>query len=306
MPTEQCNFRCLYCYETFSRGEMSEETTLAVCRLITRRIEGGVRRLNIQWFGGEPLLSFGVINNIMSHAQKEIQSVNGFLSGTMTTNGSLLTLERMRSLLKLGVNKFQITLDGSKEDHDRTRISRNGGKTFSKIIENLINASSTSESFSITIRIHITNNNIDNIVPFARYLKNQFSEDTRFSFFVREVSELGGEKGLHGLSPEKNEARAKLNIINEILNPTKVSETAAQNVSEQKPLECCYASLPVSLVVRSNGELSKCTVQLENDNNRLGWLKSDGTIDIDAEKLSFWTRGLLTGSRNTLRCPAQQ
>src|ERR1044071_7965793 len=58
LPTEQCNFRCMYCYEDFSGGRMSPGVSEGVKRLIDRRLDG-LRSLTVSWFGGEPLLARG-------------------------------------------------------------------------------------------------------------------------------------------------------------------------------------------------------------------------------------------------------
>ena len=54
LPTEACNFRCTYCYEDFRLGRMSEDVVRGVEALLSRRAEG-LARLEISWFGGEPL-----------------------------------------------------------------------------------------------------------------------------------------------------------------------------------------------------------------------------------------------------------
>src|SRR5947209_19415198 len=63
LPTEQCNFRCTYCYEDFSIGRMNPETIQGVKRLIDRRLEG-LGFLSVSWFGGEPLLACDIIEDI--------------------------------------------------------------------------------------------------------------------------------------------------------------------------------------------------------------------------------------------------
>ena len=49
LPTEKCNFRCVYCYEDFSVGKMSEETLISIEKMISRRAEQ-VQYLNIGWW----------------------------------------------------------------------------------------------------------------------------------------------------------------------------------------------------------------------------------------------------------------
>lgn len=65
-PTEKCNFRCTYCYEDFEIGKMSPEIVQAIKTLLSHRASS-LSRLEISWFGGEPLLARDVIESITLH-----------------------------------------------------------------------------------------------------------------------------------------------------------------------------------------------------------------------------------------------
>ncbi|HVR96858.1 MAG TPA: radical SAM protein [Thermoanaerobaculia bacterium] len=54
MPSEDCNFRCTYCYEDFARGTMIPDVREGIKNLVRKRIKK-LNRLHISWFGGEPL-----------------------------------------------------------------------------------------------------------------------------------------------------------------------------------------------------------------------------------------------------------
>src|SRR6476659_3478010 len=89
MPTEQCNFRCLYCYEDFSAGQMKRSVIEAVKALLARRITS-LDLLSLEWFGGEPLLAWPIIVEIqkcaldLAQGHPEVRLVS-----SMTTNGYL-------------------------------------------------------------------------------------------------------------------------------------------------------------------------------------------------------------------------
>src|SRR5215510_6961132 len=98
MPTEACNFRCTYCYETFEHKKMHGSVVTGIKRLIERR-GGELRELQIGWFGGEPLLAFDVVTEICQHAI-DVANLNGFeFSSDMTTNGYLLDQDRFSRCL---------------------------------------------------------------------------------------------------------------------------------------------------------------------------------------------------------------
>ena len=75
MPTEKCNFRCVYCYEDFSIGRMKRAVIDGVKALIRRRV-ASLSSLEIQWFGGEPTLAHDIVCEVMTDAQ-EVARANG-------------------------------------------------------------------------------------------------------------------------------------------------------------------------------------------------------------------------------------
>ena len=142
MPTEQCNFRCTYCYEDFALGRMSPGIVTGLKLLIERRAPT-LDLLAIAWFGGEPTLALDIVADVQSHAQALARQSPGLRVGaSMTTNGYLLDRHRFQELLNLGVREFQISLDGPGEFHDRRRVKIGGQGTFDRIWENLRSATS--------------------------------------------------------------------------------------------------------------------------------------------------------------------
>ena len=55
-PTENCNFRCTYCYETYNGGLMPDAVVSGIKKLLVARAPD-LDDLSIGWFGGEPLLA---------------------------------------------------------------------------------------------------------------------------------------------------------------------------------------------------------------------------------------------------------
>jgi uncharacterized protein len=65
----------------------------------------------------------------------------------------------------------------------------------------------------------------------------------------------------------------------------------------------CYASNPRSFVVKPDGSLAKCTVDLYSDRGIIGKIRSDGTLEINEEKYKWWIRGIYNNNQNILSCP---
>ena len=119
-----CNLRCKYCFAGTGdfggkRELMSAETGK---KAIDFAITGSRKRhnLEIDLFGGEPLVNFGVVKEIIQYARKREGEANKNIKLTLTTNGTLLNDEIIEFLNENRV-MVVLSLDGGKEMHDAMR-----------------------------------------------------------------------------------------------------------------------------------------------------------------------------------------
>lgn len=135
MPTEGCNFRCPYCYESHNPVVMTEKLQNQICDYIAKQAPN-FQEVHISWFGGEPTLRADIVLKISRFVQ-ELQSKSSFqYRGGMTTNGYLLDENTFRQFYQVGIRDFQITLDGWKHDEKRPHVSGQG--TLQRILNNLL------------------------------------------------------------------------------------------------------------------------------------------------------------------------
>ncbi len=134
-----CNFACLYCYEGGIKGKlyMSDKTADSVIDFIKARLTNGKKFLNIDFYGGEPLLAVDTIKRITGTLKKQAETIGASFSFTLVTNGSLLTRNRVEELVPLGLKGVKITLDGPPENHNRYRPFKSGAGSFDVIIQNI-------------------------------------------------------------------------------------------------------------------------------------------------------------------------
>jgi uncharacterized protein len=297
LPTEQCNFRCVYCYEKFVSGKMRPELVDAIKILIEKRASE-LSHLRIGWFGGEPLLAKNIILEISSYAMGLSKTIPGlYFDSGMSTNGYLLTLETAKELIANGVKDFQISFDGPASYHDKLRVLRNGKGTFGRIWKNLLDLKCSPLEFKVNLRIHLSKDNIEILNELIDTVRVNFNNDDRFRVFFKSLVPLGG----------KNDAF--LNCLNE-KETQKIIHTLKSRLGkgislamEGRDSYICYAGRPTSFVIRHDGRLVKCTVELDNPKNQIGRLKMDGTLDIEQNKIRPWFKGAITLNREILRCP---
>lgn len=287
LPTEACNFRCTYCYESFERGKMDRKTINGLKALVQERATN-LSNLNVSWFGGEPLISLDVIEEL-SHTFLSIAKENNIhYSCDLVTNGYLLTKDVFQKLLSWNINQFMITIDGVEEVHDSRRLLAGGGKSFDKIINNLIALKDFTNEFEITIRTNFDESNLHESSELIDFLTEHFADDRRFGIMFRPVGKWGGK------NDDEIPVCSRTMANKKIWELTDEAVTQGLNMSPMitdsllPSASVCYAAKPHSLVVGSDGQLYKCTISLDEEFNKVGKIHEDGSLDLDYDKIASW------------------
>lgn len=121
--TDECNLRCVHCYNANNRGQLESKT-----EWINEKFAQSLQKLGIQHVGltgGEPLMRWDSLISYIRLFKK-----HGFYV-VITTNGTLLNSEKLDELTKEGSDLIQISLDGAyPETHDAIRGKGSFAKTF--------------------------------------------------------------------------------------------------------------------------------------------------------------------------------
>jgi len=138
--TEECNFRCDYCYYSgaYSDSRVHADRTIDV-QTVMAAIEWYFtfprKEYRIGFYGGEPLLRFSLLKESVAFAESK-RAEGSEVIFALTTNGSLLTDDVCDFLAERNFETF-VSIDGPEEVHDRYRKDTSGKPTFSRIINNL-------------------------------------------------------------------------------------------------------------------------------------------------------------------------
>ncbi len=174
-----CNLACRYCFagEGEYHGErslMSYETGKKALDLLVAS-SGSRQNLEVDFFGGEPLLNFEVVKKLVAYGRSLEKEHNKKFRFTLTTNGVLLNDDIMEFVNK-EMGNLVLSIDGRKEVHDRMRPRRGGQGSYDEILPKLIKAADSRDQMNYYVRGTYTHNNLD------------FSED------VKHLAELGFEQ----------------------------------------------------------------------------------------------------------------
>jgi len=135
--SHDCNLRCEYCFASegdYNSGRelMSKEVALkAVDYLVAN--SGGRKNIEIDFFGGEPLMNFDVIEEVVRYGRNIEKETNKHFYFTTTTNGTLLNKERI-DFINENMDNIVISIDGRKEVHDAVRHDCNGKGSYDRIM----------------------------------------------------------------------------------------------------------------------------------------------------------------------------
>lgn len=138
MVAQECNMRCAYCFAGEGNyggaGLMTEETAFKAIEFLLVH-SGPTRSVEVDFFGGEPLLNFPVVRAVVNYGTERAKAQGKEISFTLTTNALLLDEEKTRFLLDRGVNVV-LSLDGRREVHDRFRRFPDGSGSYDRVLAN--------------------------------------------------------------------------------------------------------------------------------------------------------------------------
>ncbi len=161
LPTYRCNLSCWYCVQEHRHVDLSEETIRRIKRHIKKYLkEHDITRFYLSWFGGEPLLKYNTILDISSYAMEVCHELGITMKSGITTNSLLLNPERIKALGSVGVDFFQITIDGNREEHNKVKCLH-GVDTFSKALHNIVDILSLIPRSRVNLRINYSKETLE-------------------------------------------------------------------------------------------------------------------------------------------------
>lgn len=272
-PTLMCNFKCWYCYEEKRQNAIMDDLVIQRIKILINQLSLEHGALSISFFGGEPLLCFdNIVVPLIDHASSVCADNGCKLVISFTTNGFLLNQERINYLRGTNVIQLQITLDGNRTLHNRTRYISETVGSYDRILDNI--ASLAKNALNVLVRLNYTDNNILSLkeVPndFISRIPFKNRKYVAFSFHQvwqntsvdlhQEISELISyyeEMGLNARQP----------VFNNVNSP-------------------CYGDRRSSVIINFNGDLFKCTAVDFLNESREGYLNEFGKLIWENDNLN--------------------
>ena len=162
--THDCNLRCEYCFASQGtyNGEkafLSFETGKKAFDYLVKS-SGNRRNLEVDFFGGEPLMNFDTIKKLVDYGRSLEKEYNKHFRFTVTTNGVLLNEEKI-NYINENMDNVVLSIDGRKETNDRMRKTINGKGSYDLIIDNYKKFIVKRGNKDYFVRGTYTSNNLD-------------------------------------------------------------------------------------------------------------------------------------------------
>ena len=132
-----CNLNCAYCFA--SQGKYSGERALMSFEVGKRALDfliensGKRHNLEVDFFGGEPLMNFDVVKDLVTYARKREKETGKRFRFTLTTNGMLID-DDVIDFANREMSNVVLSLDGRKEIHDKYRVDYAGKGSWERIV----------------------------------------------------------------------------------------------------------------------------------------------------------------------------
>ncbi|MBR5406580.1 MAG: thioether cross-link-forming SCIFF peptide maturase [Lachnospiraceae bacterium] len=178
--SHDCNLACKYCfaeegkYHQGKRELMSFEVGKRALDFLVEN-SGNRHNLEVDFFGGEPLMNFDVVKQLVEYGRSIEDKYDKKFRFTLTTNGVLLNDEILEFANK-EMGNLVLSIDGRKEVHDRMRPFCGGQGSYDAVVGKLKHAADSRNQTDYYVRGTFTRNNLD------------FSED------VKHLADLGFEQ----------------------------------------------------------------------------------------------------------------
>ena len=159
-----CNLACRYCFA--GKGEYNGDKALMSFDVGKKALDflvrssGNRRNLEVDFFGGEPLMNWQVVKDLVAYGRSLEEPYNKRFRFTLTTNGVLLNDEILEFANK-EMSNIVLSIDGRKEVHDYMRPHRGGQGSYDEIVPKFRRVAESRDEMNYYVRGTFTQNNLD-------------------------------------------------------------------------------------------------------------------------------------------------
>ena len=260
LTTTGCNARCFYCYEKGTKPvTMTAETADKVVRYIVKHRAD--EKVQIRWFGGEPLVNARVIDQICT----ELCEQGLPFRSSMISNGYLFDadmVQRAKDLWQL--QQVQITLDGTELTYNRVKdYVYRGVNAFERVLQNI--GMLTAAGIHVSIRLNVDKHNIGEMAELVQLLHQRFGTNEHLSIYSHELFVERTPEDEAEIFAQQTQLAQQIAACG--------YKNHKRGLQKDINLNHCMADGDGSVVIAPDGHLGKCEHYI--DSNFIGHIDSE-------------------------------
>ncbi len=159
-----CNLACRYCFaeEGEYHGRRAMMSYEVGCKALDFLVANSGNRINLEvdFFGGEPLMNWQVVKDLVAYGRSLEKEHNKKFRFTLTTNGVLLN-DDILEFANREMSNIVLSIDGRKEVHDKMRPHRGGQGSYDEIVPKFIKVAESRNQTDYYVRGTFTHHNLD-------------------------------------------------------------------------------------------------------------------------------------------------
>ncbi len=203
-----CNLACRYCFA--EEGEYHGRRALMSYEVGKKALDfliansGSRRNLEVDFFGGEPLMNWQVVKDLVAYGREQEKLHDKNFRFTVTTNGVLLN-DEIQEFVNKEMDNVVLSLDGRKEINDKMRPFRNGKGSYDLIVPKFQKLAESRNQEKYYIRGTFTRNNLD--------FSNDILHFADLGFKQMSIEPVVGDDSIHMRSAKRIFHRSKKSMI---------------------------------------------------------------------------------------------
>lgn len=294
VPTNDCNFRCVYCWERFDGAWMSQETQDKIVQYVDKHM-AQYTALHVSWFGGEPLLAIDILKDLSRRLMDVCKKHKKPYTASITTNGYLLSEDVFDCLRSINVLSYQVPIDGLRIFHDSRRVLANGEQTYDAILNNLSNISKKLKSrmYDFVVRVSVTKDMLGHINEIVDIFISKFGDSPQFRLLFTPLADLHSDK-ICELIDVIDEKFILGEVYERLLACESIPRLAGMIDSISISSGLCHAEKQNNYLFDPNGEVHLCLLTYENPSLKskscIGHVGESGNLIIDPYLQGLWLR----------------
>ncbi|WP_252229828.1 radical SAM protein [Clostridium sp. ZBS15] len=284
-PTLNCNLNCSYCFEEKKVGIMNTNTLNNIVTFVKNTIiNGKIKKISIKWFGGEPLMAKNIIYDLSEKLIGLCENNNIKYEAGIITNGCLIDDDFLVQAVRYKINFFQITLDGTREFHNKVKKFNNDKPTFDIILNNIKKVKSY--GIKTIVRVNVSRANSHCLDDLIEFLQCEKLDDVHIYLGYIQSFNNKLEFCSNKCLTKEEYSKRYIDFYKKITD-----KQFTYGIEKQYPkirINYCGATKNNSFVIDNDGYIYKCWNEIGNRDARMCTIEQLDVYDGNNHKYADW------------------